>query len=402
MTLFYKPLDSITENDLQDLVGQTLEAKTIEYKEHLHDLSIPKSKLEFLVDVSSFANAIGGDIIFGIEEKSGVPTAVPGLALAKSEIDAKILQIDSIVKFNIQPRIPVTIRPLELANGNFVLIVRISKGFHPPHQVTFQNDFRFYGRSSNGKSILDVSELRTMFDLSAALRERIKNFRAERLSDIMSGETPVPLVDSPKIVLQIVPIESFEARDFDLKIITSDEQTQNLPFISDAFGYSRFHNFDGYIQYARDSNHSDAYTYTQLFRNGIIEAVDASLILKPSKGYGGSPYIPATYESHLIKVLTTYLATQQKLGVKPPILIMLSILGVKGHFVLFDQLQRSFVEGHLISKKDLLLPEIQVDTFDSNPAEILKPIFDMVANAGGWEKSPNYDEDGKRKPATSR
>ena len=62
------------------------EGRTIEYK-----LELPSGKdserKEFLADESSFANAAGGDLLYGIEEKrdvsgntTGIPESLPGLA----------------------------------------------------------------------------------------------------------------------------------------------------------------------------------------------------------------------------------------------------------------------------------------------------------------------------------
>jgi predicted HTH transcriptional regulator len=74
-----KPLEAIEENDLQALVdNQVAESKTIEYKESLPG-NADGDKKEFLADVSSFANASGGDLIYGMREQSGVPIALNGL-----------------------------------------------------------------------------------------------------------------------------------------------------------------------------------------------------------------------------------------------------------------------------------------------------------------------------------
>src|SRR5258708_28643064 len=68
-----KSLESIQESDLQALVdNQVTERKTTEYKEALPG-NADGDKKEFLADVSSFANASGGDLIYGIKEQSGVP-----------------------------------------------------------------------------------------------------------------------------------------------------------------------------------------------------------------------------------------------------------------------------------------------------------------------------------------
>ncbi len=64
------------EEDLQALVDNSvLECKTIEYKQALPSNS-ESGKKEFLADVSSFANASGGDLIYGVSESKGNRTAL--------------------------------------------------------------------------------------------------------------------------------------------------------------------------------------------------------------------------------------------------------------------------------------------------------------------------------------
>ena len=63
-----KNIDQIIENDLKALIDNSvLEGKTIEYKQSLPSNS-DSDKKEFLADISSFANASGGDLIYGIIE----------------------------------------------------------------------------------------------------------------------------------------------------------------------------------------------------------------------------------------------------------------------------------------------------------------------------------------------
>jgi predicted HTH transcriptional regulator len=79
MSFFNKPLELLEESDLQTLLdNQVSEGKTIDDKEALHGHSDSDRK-EFLYDISSFANASGGHLIFGIKEDGGVPTNICGL-----------------------------------------------------------------------------------------------------------------------------------------------------------------------------------------------------------------------------------------------------------------------------------------------------------------------------------
>ncbi len=63
-----KKLEDITEEDIENLIiNGEREGKTIEYKRDIPD-NTDLSKKKFLASISSLANALGGDLIFGIEE----------------------------------------------------------------------------------------------------------------------------------------------------------------------------------------------------------------------------------------------------------------------------------------------------------------------------------------------
>lgn len=132
-------------------------------------------------------------------------------------------------------------------------------------------------------------------------------------------------------------------------------------------------------------------TYLQIFRNGIIEAVEAFLL----RGADG-PIIPSVaYEKELLDALPRFLSIQKKLGVEPPLFIMLTFLGVAGFTMAVDRARFIWREDHPIDRDSLLIPEIMIEKFECNAAEVMKPAFDAVWNAAGWPKSMNYNDEGK-------
>ncbi len=372
------------ENDLQALVDdQVTEIKTIEYKESLPSNSDSEKK-EFLADVSSFANAVGGYLIYGMRENSGIASEVCGLE--SIDADAEIRRLENIIRDGIKPRIPgVAMWAIPLRTLRTAIIIRIPKSWASPHMVAFKNDSKFYSRNSAGKYQLDVSELRTAFNLSETTTERIRNFRIERLSKIIAGETPVTLNQNPKIIFHIVPFGAFNpASRFDVSSLANDT-TGRLQPISAASWNSR-HNFDGYLSFA------SPLTYLQVFRNGNIEAVNASIIEPDDEGLT----IPSLlFEGKLLDALPRFLSIQRQLGVEPPLFIMLSLLGVSGCRMGVDsRLDSTF--GYPIDRDALILPEIIVENFECNPSEAMRPIFDAIWNAAGWPRSMNYNENGER------
>lgn len=131
-------------------------------------------------------------------------------------------------------------------------------------------------------------------------------------------------------------------------------------------------------------------TYLQVFRNGIIEAVDAS-IMEPE---GSELTIPSLlFERKLLDALPRFLSIQRQLGVEPPLFIILSLLGVSGYTM---GVNTSRLDTYPIDRDALILPEIILEKFDCNPSEVMRPIFDAIWNAAGWPRSMNYNENGER------
>ena len=89
-----KNLEEIDESDLQHLVDEEItEKKTLDYKSELPG-NRESDKKEFLAEVSSFINTIGGDLIYGITEnrENGKPEALIGIDI--ENVDQEILRLD--------------------------------------------------------------------------------------------------------------------------------------------------------------------------------------------------------------------------------------------------------------------------------------------------------------------
>jgi hypothetical protein len=245
MSLSNKQLESIQESDLQDLIDNKVsERKIIEYKQSLPSNS-HEDKREFLADVSSFANAVGGHLIYGIREESGIPVELCGLQ--NIDADAQILRLENIVRDCIEPRIPGIhhMRAIPLQTSTVAIIIRIPRSWALPHVVKFEKHWRFYSRNSAGKYPLDVSEVKALFDLSGTTLERITNFRNERLSKIVAVETPIRLNESAKIVFHIIPLSAFDpTAKFDVSALASD-LNRLAPIYTRGSGWGYRYNFAG-------------------------------------------------------------------------------------------------------------------------------------------------------------
>jgi hypothetical protein len=389
------PLDSVSEEHLQRLVeDHEQESKTIEFKLELPGSGYEEHK-KFLAAITSFANTVGGDLIYGVQAPNGVAKKVLGL---NGDLDAAMSRLENLIQTAIQPRVSAySLRLIPLSNGNKVLVFRISRSWALPHRVTLGGHDKFYGRNSTSKYELDVPQLRSLFLLSETTADRIRNFRAERVSLILSDQTPVSLRAGPITVLHVVPFNAFGGgQTFPVSKIYDQNFLPLLP-PGGGGGVSKRHNFDGIVTYSHMGDDPSP-SYLQLFRTGIIESVDTGIIqvadmARIGVAEGQITIWGESFERQVLDDVQQYLNVQGSLGVTPPVVIMLSLLTVKGAsmYTMMPFKQKCIDRDHL------LVPEVMAETFTVDVGELLKPVFDVIWNACGYAESPNYGSDGKRK-----
>jgi hypothetical protein len=239
---------------------------------------------------------------------------------------------------------------------------------------------------------MDVSELRSAFTFASSAVERIREFREQRIAKILKGETPVPLVAvKSKTVLHSIPLESF-AGSLKYDVLKYSSQSVRVPPMVIGGSWSPRINLDGLVIHSGYQDRS--ISYTQLFRNGSVEAVEASWLDTEHEGKRMIPY--ALVEGDLLKYLGTIFEIQKELGVRPPIVIALTMTGTNGLEMASERLARFFAtaHGHTIAEPHLILPESVVEDFSEPPGKILKPLFDLIWNACGYAQTKTLDDQG--------
>ena len=257
-----KIIERITTSDLAGLIEyEVREGKNIDYKQSLPGNSYDDKK-EFLADVSSFANAAGGHLVFGMKEDAGLPVDLCGLG--NIDVDDELLRLENTIRDNVKPRIPgISMCAISLDEASFAVIVHIPRSWTQPHVVDFKGHWRFYSRNSSGKYPLDVAEVRSSFALSETIMERIIQFRTQRLGKIIAGETPMTLSGPAKIVLHLIPMGSIETgQQVDFALLPNDAD-QLAPIC--CMGWNDRHNFDGYLTYDPNSGEATTRSYLQVF-----------------------------------------------------------------------------------------------------------------------------------------
>lgn len=303
-------------------------------------------------------------------------------------------RLESLIRDGLDPRIQnVRIRAVDGGIEGPFLVIRIGRSFVGPHLVKFQNVARFYARHNTGKFQLDVREIRAAFLESDQGRQRARNFRLDRIAKIIANETPVR-TQGARWLLHIVPVRATWSADIDLSSNLPD--LSHFGPVSSGFDFSRRPNLDGLVAVAESRSAVAPGIYSLLFREGAIEAVDSWLLA----ARGETKLIPSRrIEALAFEYVKKYVAILRKLGVDAPLAISMSLIGVFGYRmgVSDDQSIFGLDLGPGFDRGEVLLPEIIMDTESITP-ESLRPMFDVLWQAAGWQRSLNFADDGSWKP----
>jgi hypothetical protein len=379
--------DNLSENDLTELItGQVPEGLRIDYKRDLYGNS-DADKREVLKDISGFANAFGGHLIVGMEEQNGFATALPGIP--NIDPDKVVLWFEQIARSGLEPRIQgLRIRAVSLTCGAFCFVLRIPRSWHPPHRVSAQGSNRYWIRNSGGTHEASVDELRILFTVGADASHRVQQFRFERLSEITNRQGPRPWMGNGRMILHIVPLSTVTSSwQIDLGQV-SERQRAFSPIGAGGAGAPRF-NLDGYIiERNGEYNHG----YTQIFRNGTIEATKAAILGEVD----GKKIIPSgKFERQFFDSFPTYINALRDLGAPTPLIILITLEGVKDSIYRVSS-SSIFDEPEPVIERDIVcLPECVVNEYGevAEYHRAVRPAFDALWNAAGYMSAKTFSAD---------
>ncbi|MCK6442016.1 helix-turn-helix domain-containing protein [Elstera cyanobacteriorum] len=383
-----KQFDDISILDLQELVTVGIpEGRHLEFKRDHYGRN-DEAKREFAADVSAFANAHGGLLLIGIEEKNGVASEIVGVEARNPDI--LIGAIDESLRASIEPLIHgLRVRWIEFRENLGIVAIKVPRSWNSPHRVTVARDNRFYVRDENGKHPMAVDELRRAFLFATEVEERIRQFRHDRIDLLLKNEGPLGMdMTKPKLIIHVVPLVSFSEGIR----INSDLREKGIPPIGGG-GYNFLYSIDGFVTYSGPEEKTDhVRAFSTLFRNGSIEAV-ASLHIheKDSKRI---VYL-TNIENGVLDAIHWSLEKFRKIEISPPYYLMISVVGIKGATAIFDSWGSGIAYPYRTDK--LFLPDMAISSDDLNQKSetFLQPLFNLLWNGFGHAGSPNYTAAGE-------
>jgi Schlafen, AlbA_2 len=387
MFTFSKPLNELTEADLQRLVEDGVrENRQLEYKRDLPGVGAEEKK-EFVRDVVSFANSAGGHIIFGIATSNGIPTQLA--PLSEENVDDAKLRLENIIRTSIEPTIQgLKMDEVRLANG-CALIIEIPRGLFGLHMI--KNRRAFIARTSAGKSDLDVNEIRAAFVGAEAAVARLSEFRADRTAKIINGDTLWPLASTRVLAIHLLPLVSFSSR-YTCAIDQLPEEVRKLlyPAGRRPWNFTPKFTFDGFANLMSFGTGQAVEGYSQIFRNGAIETVNAA-VLEQSPNRDTNFY---WLELLTMDCAERMLKIMDLLQISGPYYLLLSLLNVKGLRMAAGAERHYNRDVRVIDQPHLIVPEVLLQDSAICIEKEMRNSFDMLWNACGWQRSWSYDADG--------
>ncbi len=220
--------------------------------------------------------------------------------------------------------------------------------------------------------------------------ERIEAFHDKRIKKIERNDASVPLREGAKIVLHLIPFNSFVSpKNYDLSQFYG--KYLELKPLRDSVCLQTY-DFDGLIHF-HEITENKSFGYVQLFTNGIIEAVSVCSLESLERTNMSLPII--VLEKQIVTKLKEHLLfLKEKLKVELPIIFYLSLLEVEKCTILRPDPSLDFEdeEIHNFGRKILNFSKIIIATFDIVPEKILKTTFDKLWNAAGYPRSFHYNE----------
>jgi len=348
-----------------------------------------ETKVKVLADVTAFANAGGGDVIYGVDEDAEaratviVPQTLPN-------VDEEVRRLMDIALNQTEPRVPgIQVHAVAVTVGattGHVVVMRVPASWAAPHRNRINQ--HFHVREGLRNRTLDVPEIRAQFGRSESQAQRMRDFRSERLAKIVTGQTPVLLTMAPKLVIHALALQA-SLGEVQMDPAPYARRTLALPVLGRDSANGIGLNLDGAYGSIPTAGRGHA-GYTQQFRQGSFEVVWE---LAPF-GDSADPVLPSiAYERYANSFLEAVRTQFEANGLSKEMVVFLSGIGAnKVKMSGPSDLGGSELRG--FDRVDVLLPDVLIAP-DVSVGRGMRPAYDLMCQAAGYEASENYGDDGE-------
>ncbi|MEO5716258.1 MAG: ATP-binding protein [Luteolibacter sp.] len=374
-----------TQEDILQLVDSAVpEGPCLDFKEKF----ITPEKLR--ERICAFANASGGEFVFGIAELKGVAGAITPITLDTAP-DRKEINIREIIRTGIYPQVSgvqIEIIPIETENAvGHIVVIRIPKSGSGPHMVTEKK--LIYTRESTQSRPMEYHELRKAFLGTEEQAQRLRQFRKERCESIFNRDTPVQMEFKRSIITHVMPMDALAGgRRFSATTLKEAMKLASPPLSRDT-GYNTRVDADGVFQtYTKGTKPYHGMTYVHVSHSGIVETANCQTMAR-SLERGKIPH--SFVDQDIGSAVQQSAGILDRLGIEPPYIVFLSLLDMENAYS--DVLD----EPDPCRSSSLFAHEFALDHIPETSeaaAQSIRPALDNLANGFGLVVSPSFAEDG--------
>ena len=376
----------MTPEELADFVRKLIaerwpESDSLDYK-HAVNSSTQRARLELAKDISSFANELGGTLVYGVPEteENGVPVPEPldrcGIEMESGEPE----RIENFLLDAIRPVLPsLFVKPITLREiqPKTLLVVSHPASWNKPHMVEFGNERRFYRRGNYRTVRMSEREVEAAYAARRAVQIAAEDFfRTADLGMVPSEGRFLRAIIYPGFVLirrEVMRENAFRA--WLDKNPPADRRGDWIPFL------------DGvrFLSYAKGALHDHQFEL-RLFHNGALAfTTDMNDLLHAEK------LNLALTEDVLKKyVLVPGAKAVEFLGISGPLTVNVSIMGASGLKALWKEPGGAnwFTDpkrGPSPLEKDPIsfVEESSSDELQGQQEQLLSRLVDRLASAFG-------------------
>lgn len=376
-------LENLNDSELREIIIGKEEGRFLDFKSNIN-LDTPEEKREFLADVSSFANSMGGDLLIGVKEENGVATDVLGIELENP--DKFKQKIENLIRDCIKPNLPsFQFKVIHLYSGNYLVLISLNESFNKPHAVTVSKNLRVYTRNSIGKQPLDIFEIKDLVLESSSIKDKVAQFHQNRIFAIKNSNLPFMFENeaSAKFVIHVIPHNSF-FKTLEVDFNEIKKWTELLSPLSSDYSEQSL-NFDGILSCTYGRDYSFVRKYFQLFRNGIVESANVDMSetnQSGKKGISGN-----LIRSGVSGIVNQSIELYKNIEITSPIYVFITLLDLNDHYMFVDPRKIRWPQLKRFDRSDLVCPEVVIEDFEIDLEKKFNWVFDMIWNSAGFDKA---------------
>lgn len=390
-----KPFDAIAPEDLQLLIDhEVAEGQNLEYKEQGWGHGDEEVR-EMLRDISAMANAYGGYIFLGVQERnddSGIPVRISGIKSRTANMERERIQASCLV--NMDRRIPgFKIRTIPIDKHTSVVAIYVPRSLRAPHMVTFRGLYQFWVRHDRQKSKMSVEEIADLFLHTRSLVDDAQSFLRQRRTEILEEIKRVPFCVLRALPLlltdEIVDTTDTRLRELMKCLPEQDRSGFNLDF-------SRRLEFEAHPTLFGLEIMIPNLSRLQIFRNGYVEVMidisEGSRFVLESRQPSAPIFNPNALAGYTVSFLSALAAFKEHLMIEYSYLLFVSLFNVRGYRLSkFRVGARAFEHRFEVWGKDHLeIPASEVPSLE-NVDIVAKSFVDRIYQAFHYERSPCFE-----------